>query len=115
MLMKHWHILQVNESSRKTFSTLSIIDFRKYTSVKQIIGTNTIYSDKRLTEVEKNHHIGKIINFITYLLECHNCKIPYVDKSEAPFSIRLIKQRKENKEPQFNTGLQNLQQARSWL
>ena len=67
--------------------------------MKQIIGTNTIYSDKRLTEVEKNHHTGKIINFITYLLEWHNCKIPYVDKSETPFNIRLINQRKKKKNP----------------
>ena len=45
----------------------------------------------------KNNHTGDIINFITYLLECYICRIPYVGKSETSFNIRLINQRKDIK------------------
>ena len=48
ILTKHWHILQANQSFKKTFSTLPIIAFRKGTSVKQIIGTKIIHSNKNL-------------------------------------------------------------------
>ena len=48
ILTKHWHILQANQSSKKSFSMLPIIAFRKGTSVKQIIGTNTIHNNEKL-------------------------------------------------------------------
>ena len=42
ILTKNWHILQVNQSSGKTSSTLPIIVFKNDTSLKHIIGTNPI-------------------------------------------------------------------------
>ena len=98
--MKHWHILQVNQTSGKTFRTLFTIAFRKGTSLKQIFGASTIYSNdfnQNLKKKNKNNHTGDIINFITYLLECYICRIPYVGKSETSFTIRLINQRKDIK------------------
>ena len=59
ILTKHWHILEANQSCKKTFSTLPIIDFRKGTSLKQLIGTNTIHNNEKLIKTRNNHHIGK--------------------------------------------------------
>ena len=42
ILTKNWHLLQVNQSSGKTSSTLPIIVFKNDTSLKHIIGTNPI-------------------------------------------------------------------------
>ena len=36
-------------------------------------------------------------SFVIYLLECYNCNIQYVAKSETPFNIRLNKRRKDVK------------------
>ena len=47
IITKHWHILQANQSCKETFSTLPIIAFRKGTSLKQIIGTNTIHNNEK--------------------------------------------------------------------
>ena len=41
ILAKHWHILQANQSYKKTFNKLPI-------NLKQIIGTNTIITTKNL-------------------------------------------------------------------
>ena len=48
ILTKHWPILQANQSYKKTFSTLPIIAFKKGTSLKQIICTNTIHNNDKL-------------------------------------------------------------------
>ena len=45
----------------KTFSTLPIIAFRKSTSLKQIIGTNTIHNNEKLIKTKNNNHTGKYI------------------------------------------------------
>ena len=45
ILTKNWHILQVNQSSGKTSSTLPIIVFKNDTSLKHIIGTNPIHNN----------------------------------------------------------------------
>ena len=50
IITKHWHILQANQSCKETFSTLPIIAFRKGTSLKQIIGTNTIHTKEKLVK-----------------------------------------------------------------
>ena len=61
ILTKHWHILQANQSCKKTFSTLPIIAFRKSTSLKQPIGTNTFHNNKKLIKTKNNHHSGKCV------------------------------------------------------
>ena len=45
ILTKNWHILQVNQSSGKTSSTLPIIVFKNDTNLKHIIGTNPIHNN----------------------------------------------------------------------
>ena len=60
ILTKHWHILQVNQSRKKTFSKLPIT-FRKCTSLKQIIGTNTIHNKQKLVKAINNHRTGKCV------------------------------------------------------
>ena len=52
-------MLQANQSYKKTFSTLPIIAFRKGTSMKQIIGTNTNHNNEKPIKTLKNHHAGK--------------------------------------------------------
>ena len=61
IITKHWHILQANQSCKETFSTLPIIAFRKGTSLKQIIGTNTIHNNEKLIKTKINHHTGKCV------------------------------------------------------
>ena len=48
-----------NQICRKTFSTLPVINFRKGTNLKQIIGTNTIYNNENLIKTRNNHYSGK--------------------------------------------------------
>ena len=52
-------MLKKNQSYRKTFSTLHTVAFRKDTSLKQIIGTNTIHN--KLIKTKNNHHTGKCV------------------------------------------------------
>ena len=61
LITKHWHILQANQSRKETFSMLPITSFRKTTSLKQIIGTNTIHNNEKLVKTKINHHIGKCV------------------------------------------------------
>ena len=61
IIIKHWHILQADQSYKETFSMLPIIAFRKGTSLKQIIGTNTIHNNEKLIKTKNNHHTGKCV------------------------------------------------------
>ena len=61
IITKHWHILQANQSCKETFSTLPIITYRKGTSLKQIIGTNTIHNNEKRIKTKINHHTGKCV------------------------------------------------------
>ena len=61
IITKHWHILQASQSFKETFSTHPIIAFRKGTSLKQIIGTNTIHNNEKLIKTKINHHTGKCV------------------------------------------------------
>ena len=61
ILIKHWHMLQANQSCKKTFSLLPIIAFIKSISLKQIICTNTIHKTKKLIKTKNNHHTGKSV------------------------------------------------------
>ena len=50
-------MLQTNQSCRRPLSTLSTIASRKYTSLKQVIGINTIHDNKKkLIKAKNNHH-----------------------------------------------------------
>ena len=61
ILTKHWHILQANQSCKKTFSTFPIIAFRKGTSLKQTVGSNTIHNNEKLIKTKNNHHTGTCV------------------------------------------------------
>ena len=67
ILAKHWHILHANQSCKKTFSTVPIIAFRKGTSLKQIIGTNTIDNNEKLIKTGNNHHTGNLSHAIQHV------------------------------------------------
>ena len=47
---------------QKAFSTSPILDFRKSTSLKNIIGTDINHNNKNFTRTEKNHHAGKCVH-----------------------------------------------------
>ena len=61
IIIKHWHILQTDQSCKETFSVLPIIAFRKGTSLKQIIDTNTIHNNEKLIKTKNNHHTVKCV------------------------------------------------------
>ena len=44
-----------------TISTLPIIAFRKDTSLKQTIGTNTIHTNEKLIKTKNNYRTGKCV------------------------------------------------------
>ena len=50
--------IQANQS-RKNISALAVTVFRKGTSLKQIIGTNTIHNSEKLITTKNNSHAGK--------------------------------------------------------
>ena len=54
ILTKYWHILQTNQSYKRTFNTFPIIAFRKGTSLKQMISTNTIHNNEKPIKTENN-------------------------------------------------------------
>ena len=64
-MIKHWHIIQANQSCKETFSTVPTIAFRKGTSLKEIIGTNTIHNNEKLIKTKINHHTRKCVPFIS--------------------------------------------------
>ena len=48
IINKHWHILNIDSSLKKIFNSSQLmIAFRKNTSLKQLIGTNTIRSNQK--------------------------------------------------------------------
>ena len=49
-------VFQANQTCKKTFSTLSIITFRKDTSLEQTIVTNTILNNEKLMKTKNNNH-----------------------------------------------------------
>ena len=87
ILTKRWHILQANQSCKKTFSTLPTIPSRKDTSLKQIIGTNTIHNNERLIKTKNNHQTGK----------CVLCKLKRCLCCQQLFSTKKIKCNQTNK------------------
>ena len=70
ILTKHQHILQANQSCRKTFSKFPIIAFRKYTSMNETIAKNAIHNNKLLIKNKNNHHTGKCVPYVSKLQLC---------------------------------------------
>ena len=53
IINKHWHILNINSSFKEIFNSLQlVIAFRKNTSLKQPIGTNTIRNNQKFTPTQ---------------------------------------------------------------
>ena len=48
IIQNHWSILKTNKVLEKTFSIEAIIAFRESKTLKQLIGRNTIQSDKNI-------------------------------------------------------------------
>ena len=46
MINKHWHILGINNTFGNVVKATPVIAFRKNTSLRQIIGTNTVRHQK---------------------------------------------------------------------
>ena len=61
LLIKYWHILQANQTCNKTISTLLIVAFRKGTSVKQNIGTNTVHNKEKFIKTKNNSPTEKCV------------------------------------------------------
>ena len=47
IINKYWHILSINITFKEIFSNLQLIAFRKNTSLKELIGTNTIGNNQK--------------------------------------------------------------------
>ena len=48
IINKHWHILNIDSSFKEIFNSSQLmIAFRKNTSLKQLIGTNTIKNNQK--------------------------------------------------------------------
>ena len=51
---KHWHIFSIDSSFKEIFNNLQpMIAFRKNTSLKQLIGTNTIRNNQHFSNLRK--------------------------------------------------------------
>ena len=62
IINKHWHILNINNTLGNVFkATPVIIAFRKNTSLRQIICTNTISHNQKLLKVKHNVTKGECI------------------------------------------------------
>ena len=57
-------MLQTNQSCRRPLSTLSTIASRKYTSLKQVIGINTIHDNKKNLSKLKIIIINQIVSCV---------------------------------------------------
>ena len=53
IINKHWHILSINKTFGNVFKAPPVIAFRKNTSLRQIIGTNTIRGNQKLLRSSK--------------------------------------------------------------
>ena len=61
MINKYWHILNINNAFGAVFKATPDIAFRKNTSLRQIIGTNTIKHNQKLLNVKQNATKGECI------------------------------------------------------
>ena len=50
--IKHWHVLNINNTFGNVFKATPVIAFRKNTSLRQIIGTNTTRHNQKLVKVK---------------------------------------------------------------
>ena len=51
---KHWYILDISNKFGNVFKATSITAFRKNTSLRQIIGSNTISHNQKRLKVKQN-------------------------------------------------------------
>ena len=51
---KHWHILNINNTVANVFKATPFVAYRKNTSLRQIIDTDTISHNQKLLKVKQN-------------------------------------------------------------
>ena len=61
IINKHWHTLNFNNTFGNRFKAIPIIAFLKNTSLRKIIGTNTIRHNQTLLKVKENVTKGECI------------------------------------------------------
>ena len=62
ILNKHWHILSINSSFTKTLNNIQpMLAFCKNACLKQLIGTNTIRNNQKLTAPTQTATTGQCI------------------------------------------------------
>ena len=54
IINNHWHILNINNTFGNVFKATPVIAFHRNTSLRQIIGTDTISHNKKLLKVKQN-------------------------------------------------------------
>ena len=69
---------------------------------KQVTETNQITSRYNSKTYDIYHHTNCKSSYVIYVMECIKCKIQYVGKSEAQFSLRLNNHRKDATKPSTN-------------
>lgn len=71
----------------------------KNSCCKQVVHTKTFTSNITNETYKIFHKLNCRSKYLIYLLECRQCKIQYIGKSETPFNIRLNNHRKDVKKP----------------
>ena len=61
IINKHWHILNINNTFGDVSRGTPVTTFRKNTSLRQIIGTNTFSHNQKLLKVKQNVTKGDCI------------------------------------------------------
>ena len=72
IINKHWHILNINNTFGNVFKAPPVITFRKNTSLRQIIGTNTIRDNQKLLNAKQN--VTKRERIACNTLRCFSCQ-----------------------------------------
>ena len=71
IINKHWHILNINSSFKEIFNSSQLmIAFRKNTSLKQLIGTNTIENNQKFLTPSQTTTAGQCTPCYTSWLLC---------------------------------------------
>ena len=72
IINKHWHILNINNTFGNVFKATPAITFRKNTSLRQIIGTNTIGGKQKRLNTRQN--VTKLERISCKTLRCFSCQ-----------------------------------------
>ena len=73
---KHWHILDISNKFGNVFKATPITAFRKNTSLRQIIGSNTISHNQKTFKGQAKYDVRRIhpMQYITMgLMSTKNC------------------------------------------